>query len=332
MSNYILVIDGGTTNTRFTLIDDAQTIDTVTKKIGASDTKDSTRNISLEEAVREAVGYMENTHNCRIHTILAAGMITSNVGLKEVPHLQAPIRLRELARQIVPCRLPEVCPHGSFYFVPGIKFGSPGESGCDILRGEETEIYGAVPPGDEDKRLLFLHFGSHNKSILYENGSITKAVTTIGGELLWALANHTILKSSVGSLDDCKLEEEHVRMGYESAQQHSVSRTLFMARIHQVLGGLSKAQALSFVYGVLVQSDLSAFAPLLATKPDKLVLYGRSQFAEAFTMCLRAYGPRFEGKIETLGFEESEQLSIKGLTRIHRDLEKLPPQSCRVPE
>ncbi len=320
MGNYILIIDGGTTNTRFTLINETQIIDYITKRIGASDTHDSAKNQRLEQAVREAIEHMETTHHCRIGTILAAGMITSNVGLLEVAHLQAPVALSQLADEIKPCKLPHISPFATFYFVPGIKFGTPGGCDSDVLRGEETEIYGAIAPEDKHKNILFVHFGSHNKIVLYEGGSITQNVTTISGELLWAIANHTILKSSIGKIDQYDVVDAYVQKGYEAAQQHNFSRSLFMARINQIIGGFTREQTLSFIYGILMQSDLSAFKPLLNERVDKLVLYGRGQFAKAFLACLNTYGPAFNGNIELLSFEESEQLSIKGLTRVYQDI------------
>lgn len=327
MEDYILIIDGGTTNTRFTLVKESTTIAYATKRIGASDSGGSTGNHRLEEAVKEAIGQMEATHRCRIGTVLAAGMITSNAGLMEVAHLEAPVALKRLAASVKPCRLPHISQQATFYFVPGIKFNdsSEGHYAKDILRGEETEIYGAVSPEDMDKTILFIHFGSHNKIIRYSEGTITKSITTISGELLWALANSTILKSSVGGLEQCEPDPRYVLKGYFASRELDLTRSLFMARINQVMGGATGEQTLSYLYGCLMYSDLKAFSGLLREKADKLVLYGRDHFIKAFLVCLPEQHGGYKSKIEVIGFEDSQKLSINGLKLIYRDiLENVP--------
>ena len=57
---------------------------------------------------------------------------------------------------------------------------------------------------------------------------------------------------------------------------------------------------------------------------DELVLYGRDRPAEAYRICL---GRFFRGRIPPLRvipFEESEQLSVRGLRRICRELPDQP--------
>ena len=320
LSNYIMVIDGGTTNTRFTLLRDTVKIASVTKKIGASNTCDSTRNEGLELAVREAIEEMEATCHCRIETILASGMITSNVGLVEVAHLEAPVILEQLASFIEPRCLSHIAPHSTFYFVPGIKFNGAGKYDQDILRGEETEIYGAISQEEKDQTLLFFHFGSHNKIILYKDRAITKTITTLGGELLWAIVNNTILKSSIGDIDQFELNPDYVFMGYETAEELSFSRSLFTARINQVMNNVTAAQTLSYVYGILIHADLQSFESLLQEETDKIFLYGREYFVKAFLICLEKYYSSYTAKIKTVSFEESEKLSLSGLIKIYGDL------------
>ena len=321
-----MLIDGATTNTRFSLLRDFTVVASVTKRIGASSTSDSARNSALEQAVGETIADMEAAHGCRIETVVASGMITSNVGLLEVPHMEAPVRLGGLAASIRPRMLPHVAPHATFYLVPGIKFSGKTRYDRDVLRGEETELYGAIAPDDADKTLLFVHFGSHDKIILYRDGAITDAVTTLSGELLWAVLNGTILKSAVGDIGRHDVVPAYVRMGYKAAEALSFSRALFTARINQIMDGASEAESLSYIYGIIVHTDCRAFAPLLQTKAARLCLYGRSQLAQAFEICAAEFFPDMVPAIETIPYEDSERLSILGLTKICRDLAgDIPP-------
>ncbi len=322
MDGWALLIDGGTTHTRFTLVHDGAGVASVSREVGASDA--AGENPSLERAVGEVISGLETAHGCRIGAAVASGMITSEAGLREVPHRKAPAALDGLAAAAEPVRLPKVAPHTVFWLVPGVCFpdGAPEER--DVLRGEETEIYGALRPADADKTLLFAHFGSHCKLIRCRAGRIDRSVTTIGGELFGAVSRGTILRESLAGDVSGGLLPDWVGRGYEAAESLGFSRALFLTRVNRLMGGASARESFSYLHGVLAQADCRAFAPLLAEGADELVLYGRDRPAEAYRICL---GRFFRGGIPPLRvipFEESEQLSVRGLRRICRELPDQP--------
>ena len=195
MRKCMLLLDGGTTNTRFTLVENGRILAQSQCRVGAADAAHEGKNSLLREAVRREMNALQSRWNCSIVEIYAAGMITSDTGLCEVKHIAAPANLPQLAANAQVRVLPEIS-NVPFCFVPGIRFESDDPNDADMLRGEEVEVFGAMDSEDEEKQ-LFVHFGSHNKIICVENGSITRAATTLSGELLWAVCNHTILKSSV---------------------------------------------------------------------------------------------------------------------------------------
>ena len=197
------------------------------------------KNSLLREAVRREMNALQSRWNCSIVEIYAAGMITSDTGLCEVKHIAAPANLPQLAANAQVRVLPEIS-NVPFCFVPGIRFESDDPNDADMLRGEEVEVFGAMDSEDEEKQ-LFVHFGSHNKIICVENGSITRAATTLSGELLWAVCNHTILKSSVtlpGS-NGCEMDAPNVQQGFRAAEQYGLSRALFCARVRQKTDGIT---------------------------------------------------------------------------------------------
>ena len=329
MRKCMLLLDGGTTNTRFTLVENGRILAQSQCRVGAADAAHEGKNSLLREAVRREMNALQSRWNCSIVEIYAAGMITSDTGLCEVKHIAAPANLPQLAANAQVRVFPEIS-NVPFCFVPGIRFESDDPNDADMLRGEEVEVFGAMDSEDEEKQ-LFVHFGSHNKIICVENGSITRAATTLSGELLWAVCNHTILKSSVtlpGS-NGCEMDAPNVQQGFRAAEQYGLSRALFCARVRQKTDGITRRQALSHVLGALTCADWQTFRRFFAPECGELVLYGRKVFADAFLICLPLMGipSRLRQNLRVISYEESCGLSVTGLLKIRR-LRGAPASNC----
>lgn len=318
LSGCILLIDGGTTNTRFTLLNGDKVVLRTERKIGAAD-KQGSRNDPLFEAVRSEIQALQEQSGLAIRDVFASGMITSQNGLMDIPHIPAPAGLYDLARGVKTCRLDEIC-QVPFHFVPGIKFTGKSMGEADMLRGEEAEVFGAIGPEEEDRSILFLHFGSHNKLIHYHKGKIVRAVTTMSGELLWALKESTILKSSLCDLTDFELSKNDVLEGFEAAENFGLTRALFETRILHVLYKAGQDRALSFLYGALTASDMQAFASYFRGSIDQAVLYGRDRFMDVFCICAQAFHKSLipPEKLRRVSFEDSQWLSVKGIQKIRK--------------
>ena len=72
----------------------------------------------------------------------------------------------------------------------------------DVIRGEETQIFGALGNGSDNGQ--FILPGTHSKWALVENGQIVWFTTFMTGELFAVLCNHSILGSLMeeGEYDD----------------------------------------------------------------------------------------------------------------------------------
>jgi 2-dehydro-3-deoxygalactonokinase len=80
---------------------------------------------------------------------ITSGMITSEIGLMEIPHLWAPAGIEELAASITPCEDQEIFPVAvPLLFIRGIKNNYPPNAGyrdirkVDFMRGEEMQLIG----------------------------------------------------------------------------------------------------------------------------------------------------------------------------------------------
>ena len=131
-------------------------------------------------------------------------MITSDMGLLEIPHVSAPASAQDLKNAMREQAFPEIAPF-PITFIPGVRnFAAPVDlenfSMMDMMRGEETEAIGLYDLlGLKEKAMLVLP-GSHNKFVaMSEEGKILGCMTSISGELLDAMTHHTILADAVGS-------------------------------------------------------------------------------------------------------------------------------------
>ena len=92
--SYFIIIDAGTTNLRVSLLDEAwQPITQAGDDAGVRHTAIDGHNGRLRAAVKTCVQQVMDEAGIsadNVRACLAYGMITSNVGLMEIPHLAAP--------------------------------------------------------------------------------------------------------------------------------------------------------------------------------------------------------------------------------------------------
>ena len=148
MKKHIITIDGGTTNTRCILWDDSKNkLFESKREVGVRNTAIDGNNLRLKSAVKECLDELLDKANIsfnEVSLLIASGMITSDVGIIEVPHLIAPADLDLIANSTVSIELPEICPL-PIHFIPGIKNNDGSEidfsnyEAMDIMRGEEVE-------------------------------------------------------------------------------------------------------------------------------------------------------------------------------------------------
>lgn len=283
-----LLIDSGTTRTRARLSDGRRVLAQAAAQAGARDTAVDGHNGRLRAALGELV--RELTHGEPVAAIIASGMITSNLGLYEVPHLPAPAGPAELGAAMVVRQFPEIAPQ-PIHFIPGVKSPAAGWEDLpagDILRGEEAEVTGLRSLLEITGGATFVHYGSHHKAIRTDAaGRILGSETTLTGELLQAVSAHTILASSVLPPGEVALDEEAWRQGLALALAEGIGRALFATRLTQQMLGRDRQVASSFLLGALTAMDLP-MVERARQRGDRLILYGGDQFPQILQRYLEA--------------------------------------------
>ncbi len=204
----ILIIDGGTTNLRVTLLsDERKPLDSIARDGGVRHTAVDGNNSYLKTTLAECIAQLLGRNGLEagdVRRCIAYGMITSDMGLLEIPHVSAPASAQDLKNAMREQVFPEIAPF-PIAFIPGVRnFAAPVDlenfGMMDMMRGEETEAIGLYDLlGLKEKAMLVLP-GSHNKFVaMSEEGKIIGCMTSISGELLDAITHHTILADAVGS-------------------------------------------------------------------------------------------------------------------------------------
>lgn len=161
----------------------------------------------------------------------------------------------------------------------------------DMMRGEETQIFGAVAraPRLAIGRHRFVLPGTHSKWVTVEDGRITAIRTYLTGELFALLRDHSILARAAtdGEVDAADDQAGFVD-GLDRARSGGLIGALFTARSAQLLEGRSHGWALGYLSGLLIGGEIVealAGAPL----PDRIMLIGDPRLAARYRVALAAH-------------------------------------------
>jgi 2-dehydro-3-deoxygalactonokinase len=177
MTAALLALDWGTTSARAYRLDAAGRV--LASRNGALGIQ-RLEGRTYAQAFAELVGDWRDERVPRI----ACGMVGSRQGWREAPYVACPASLDLLSRGLVETD------GGEIAIVPGLStrdaFGMP-----DVMRGEETQLLGAVP-ADAPRTLVVLP-GTHSKWARVDGGVVLDFISFMTGEFYDALMGHTIL-------------------------------------------------------------------------------------------------------------------------------------------
>lgn len=262
MNERCLAIDGGTTNTRAVLLQGQRAVATARRKVGARDVARQGQASPVAEAVSKCIAeVLEETGTSLddVEFIAASGMLTSNVGLIDLPHLPAPVSLADLASAVEIRTLPEICDK-AIHFVRGVRLNrddQPGLTPGDMMRGEEAETFGLLQLLDRRDRTQLILPGSHTKLIqIDDQGRIVSLRTSMTGEMLDALARHTVLAASIPDPLPPELDEIFLEQGARWGKEQGLLHAAFGVRLAQVLQGRSPEQCAALLVGAVIGTDI----------------------------------------------------------------------------
>lgn len=337
---FIVTIDSGTTNTRVRVCKDNAVIAEASGAVGVRDTAITGSQCALIQGVREVLHQALSKAHVNVENddmqILASGMITSNMGLCEIPHISAPVNRDDLACGAVQRVLPEIIDH-PIWFIPGVKNSvSPIDlTVCemmDVMRGEETETIGAISLFDISGPALVILPGSHSKFVkLDSNNNIVSSATTIAGELLSVVTQNTILANSLDHQFTNIIDQEYLLQGAKLCREVGLARSCFSVRILDLFSQTTLNQRANFLLGTILYSDILTIknSQALACEPDStIVICGKKILKEALEILIKNDG-FFTGKIIAIDEDSSKPLSVIGAISIAERINELNHQPIK---
>ncbi|WP_158815234.1 2-dehydro-3-deoxygalactonokinase [Methylocapsa sp. S129] len=190
--------------------------------------------------------------SARALPILMSGMIGARQGWVEAPYAPCPAGLREIAASIVTVGARTF---GAIGLVPGVsaldRNGAP-----DVMRGEETQILGALAALDRVDGTFVLP-GTHSKWARVEAGRIVSFATYMTGEVFSALKDHTILgRLMEAGPGDEEGFAEGVRAASRLERPGDVLHAIFMTRTLGLFDRLGSGQLSDYLSGLLIGAEL----------------------------------------------------------------------------
>jgi len=223
---------------------------------------------------------------------VAAGMVGSRQGWREVPYVECPADAAAIARGIVPF----ASDAGLVRIVPGVIQRGPLPN---VLRGEETQVIGALArePGLAAGSLFVLP-GTHSKWVRVRGGRITGFDTHMTGELFAVLREHSLLGKpareaageDAGVAPRAAAFERGLAVARESGAE-AVSGRLFTTRSLYLTGDLQPSVTLDYLSGLLVGEEIRSVLAARCDEPlPPLVLIGDEALCGRYRDALAAFG------------------------------------------
>ena len=281
---HLIALDWGTSNLRASLLDArGQTLETRSAPGGVM----AVQGGQFAQALLALCADWLAQTNC---PLMASGMIGSRQGWREAPYLDAPTSLAQAARQLitVPVMVADGHAERLLHIAPGLRcLDSAGE--FDVMRGEETQIWGADLPANSCCVLP----GTHSKwAWLGQDGAIRHFKTFMTGELYGLLTQHSILGRLMvfGAEPGASQQEAFaagVRLGLRGHAE--LPHTLFAARTAGLMGRVAPEALPDFLSGILLGAEIGG-ATAGAEPLQQVTLIGDEALCQRYALALAIKG------------------------------------------
>jgi len=318
----LICVDMGSTRTRGWVTQEETIWAHGRQEFGARDVASGKTRDWLSERLHVLIDEVVSVATCNgmaqePELIAGAGMITSGSGLKDIPHLAAPVTSSDLARNMVKV---EVAwrPDTPFLLVPGIRTGSFTGSikaalAADVMRGEETLTIGLLEQEVLQQGYALLHLGSHWKWVhIGKDGAIASSVTSLTGEMIHALFTQSMIASALPDEPPDEIDLTYAKAGFEEARNSGLSRALFAVRMLELGETGTASQRSSFLYGAFVEGEMEHLSKRIPEATSKVVICGGSSLAKCWSYFLNESGMA----TSVLSDRSREQAYLQGLAKL----------------
>ncbi|MEM0946441.1 MAG: 2-dehydro-3-deoxygalactonokinase [Pseudomonadota bacterium] len=213
--------------------------------------------------------------------VLACGMVGARQGWVEAPYTTVPADPRE----VTATRAPTQDPRLHVTVLGGLKQDNP----ADVMRGEETQIAGALISRPDFDGVLCLP-GTHTKWAQVSAGELVSFRTFMTGEMFALLSHRSVLRHSIGS--GWSADEFSEAVSDAIAKPEAIAQRLFGLRAEHLLNGLDPDTARARLSGFLTGAELAAARAYWLGQP--VLIVGSETSSAPYAAALAAQGVAIE--------------------------------------
>lgn len=212
--------------------------------------------------------------------VIMSGMVGSASGWQEVDYLDTAVPLQQLPRHLAAVTDPAWA--GRSTIVPGYVYRNG--AAADVMRGEETQLLGAVALGHRDGWIVLP--GTHSKWVLLRDGVIQSFATYMTGELFAMLSKGGTLSAM---MDGDTADAAGFAAGLnQAARNEPLSNSLFRVRAGVVSRSAPAQQAAATVSGLLIGAEFAAAAR--AAEGQGITVIGSPALAARYDIAAAHFG------------------------------------------
>lgn len=225
--------------------------------------------------------------------VIACGMVGSNHGWAEAEYRPIPA---DLAAGGIGLTTVSTRSGTAVNIVPGLIDTS---AFPDIMRGEETQVLGALADDRATGRRrraadrIVLLPGTHSKWVRVAGTTVTDFTTCMTGELYALLTTDSTLSrlSTPAALPDWEAFARGLDVAAAPSGQGGILRTAFSARALVMTGRLASHQVADYLSGLLIGHEVSGIkTSWLGEDPPDILLCGEADLNERYRQALERLG------------------------------------------
>lgn len=227
---------------------------------------------------------------------LMSGMVGSRQGWQEAPYCPCPAGFADIAGQLSWIASGPGSEAGRIAIVPGLSCARKGleaDSALatlpDVMRGEETQVFGALQTLQlqDAQDVVMLLPGTHSKWVQVKDGGITSFTTFMTGECYALLRQHSILARTLPA-DESRFDEAAFVQGVQIAVRGtSLLQTAFSVRTLALFERLPAEALESYLSGLVIGEELRAQS---LNANQRVVLIANTALTQRYQLALAQCG------------------------------------------
>ncbi len=241
-------------------------------------------------------------------SLVALGMITSRNGWVEVPYVQCPASVEDLAKGMLTQPLRNQL---NLHFIPGI-IDTSSQPFSDVIRGEETQIIGL----GVDKDQIIVLPGTHSKWVRTLQNRIHRFQTFVTGEIYDVIQKHSFIASlqTEGTPSDQAFERGAKDALADYPQAEALLSALFNARKGVLSAQIATDDVAEYTSGLLIGHEFRQAAQCgWFTEGESIIIVGNNRLCARYQQVAQWAGLQVElGRLDAAEQGAMTLLEAKG--------------------